>query len=170
MRVLIAVASKHGGTLEIATRVGGVLTARGHPARVQDAATVQGLGDVDAVVLSSAIYFTRWLPAAVQLVERHEDGLRDRPVWLFSSGLSGDPAKTASKPNAQLSGLLDRTGARSHRLFGGRLDRSRLNLWERLLVKLARSWGDETRDWSQVERWANDVADELDAVASAGTR
>ena len=76
MRVLIAVASKHGGTLEIATRVGGVLTARGHPARVQDAATVQGLGDVDAVVLSSAIYFTRWLPAAVQFVERHEDGLR----------------------------------------------------------------------------------------------
>ena len=92
-QVLVTAASRHGSTAEIATAIARALeesvvglTAiavpidqRPEPARF------------DAVVLGSAVYAGRWLEPAREYAAAHAEALRDRPVWLFSSGPIGEP-------------------------------------------------------------------------------
>ena len=49
MRVLVAAASRHGATAEIAETIGGALSGQGAQADVVDIDDVHGLGDYDAV-------------------------------------------------------------------------------------------------------------------------
>jgi hypothetical protein len=51
MRVLIAVASRHGATVEIAETIGSARGGEGTQVDVVDIDDVHGLGDCDAVVL-----------------------------------------------------------------------------------------------------------------------
>jgi len=169
MRVLVAVASKHAATAEIATRIGHVLTDRGHDVRVQAAADVHAVDDVDAVLLGSGVYLGKWLPAAVQLVDRCEAELRARPVWLFSSGPSGDPPKPEPAKSVDVSDVMVRTGARTHQVFSGRLDRQQLGVGERVVVAAVRATDGDFRDWAEIDRWAGAVADELASVGRGRT-
>src|SRR5262245_57913922 len=95
MRILIAVASRHGSTLEIAEALAAELRGAQHAAEVQDIADKPGLDGYDAVLVGSAAYMGKWLAEARQFVERHQVELRARPVWLFSSGPLGDDSRPA---------------------------------------------------------------------------
>lgn len=88
MKVLVATASRHGATDEIAAEIGGRLNDRGIDAEVVAVGDVTGLDGYDAVVLGSAVYMGRWLKEAREFVGAHGDQLRARPTWLFSSGRS----------------------------------------------------------------------------------
>ncbi|HVK20463.1 MAG TPA: flavodoxin domain-containing protein, partial [Actinokineospora sp.] len=113
MKVLIAAAGKHGSTMEIAEAIGeGVRHAV--PSAIVDvrpAATVDDVTAYDAVVVGSAVYFGRWMPTAARLVNDNAGALRERPVWLFSSGPTGEPAKVDPAP----ADLIARCGAVEHR-------------------------------------------------------
>ena len=148
MKVLVAVASKHAGTAEIAARIGAVLTDRGHDVHVADAHDVHAVEDVDAVILGSGVYYGHWLPEAVRLVDRCEAALRTRPVWLFSSGPSGDPPKPEPSASVNVGDLMERTGARSHQVFSGRIDRHQLGLGEKVILRAVRPPEGDFRDWS----------------------
>jgi len=50
------------------------------------------------VVLGSAVYLGQWMKPARELAERSAGAIASRPVWLFSSGPIGEPAKPADKP------------------------------------------------------------------------
>ena len=92
-RVLVACASRHGSTVEIAAEIADVLR-RDVPGAVVDLRDAVQAGEVagyDAAVIGSAVYMGRWLPAARDLVEEHREVLSAMPVWLFSSGPVGDP-------------------------------------------------------------------------------
>lgn len=93
--VLVAVAGKHGATAEIAGEIADVLRHELPAAdvEVRDAADVGDLSRFDAVLVGSAIYMGRWLPAARHLVEHHRAPLAALPVWMFSSGPLGDPPR-----------------------------------------------------------------------------
>jgi menaquinone-dependent protoporphyrinogen oxidase len=68
MKVLIAVASKHGSTREIARAVSEELQA-GHIAvdlRGLASGEIADVGNYAAVILGSAIYAGNWLPATKQ--------------------------------------------------------------------------------------------------------
>jgi menaquinone-dependent protoporphyrinogen oxidase len=80
----------------------------------------------DAVVLGSAAYVGRWLEPARQYATVHVAELRRRPVWLFSSGPIGEPPFPPDEPH-DAGSLMQLTGARSHRVFPGRLEKSRLS-------------------------------------------
>jgi menaquinone-dependent protoporphyrinogen oxidase len=169
MKVLVAVASKHAGTAEIAARISAVLTDHGHEVRVEDAHALRTVEDADAVILGSGVYYGHWLPEAVQLVDRLEAALRTRPVWLFSSGPSGDPPRPEASASVQVGDLVERTGARSHQVFSGRIDRHQLGLGEKVIVRAVRAPEGDFRDWVEVEHWAGAVADELDLVTQGVT-
>ena len=66
-RVLVAYATKMGGTKEIAEAIGDVLGGAGLVVEVHDAQHVQSTAGFDAVVIGSAIYISRWRPEAVRL-------------------------------------------------------------------------------------------------------
>jgi len=98
MKVLVRAASKHGATEEIAQTIGDALTARGIEVAVTPVDDVASVEDYDAFVAGSAVYAGSWMKSAKEFVERNAEGLRARPVWLFSSGPVGDPPKPDEAP------------------------------------------------------------------------
>src|SRR3954470_7810653 len=133
--VLVAFSSRHGATAEIARAVGAALVEHGVPAEVRNTEHVDDLSGYDAVVLGSAIYMGRWMKPAAEFVQARGGELRDRPVWLFSSGPIGDPPKPSNPDEAAIEAIVAATGAREHRTFTGRLDKNELGLRERAAVR-----------------------------------
>lgn len=170
MRVLVSVASRHGGTAEIADVIGAVLAYRGFDVSVRPAQSVVSLDPYDAVVIGSAVYMGRWMLPAKELVERHIQELVERPVWLFSSGPVGSPLKPIGEP-VDVAGLVEASHAREHHLFPGDMNIAGLGLFERALIKAFDVEDGDYRDWSDVREWANEIADALEAgsqVQAAG--
>src|SRR6478735_11803045 len=97
-RVLVASASKHGSTEEIAQAIADVLLAHGlcvDVRRMEDVATAL---PYEAYVLGSAVYMGNWLRVAHRFVDRHSELIRTRPTWLFSSGpIGGQQAGATSE-------------------------------------------------------------------------
>lgn len=165
MTVLVAAASKHGATLEIAAAIARVLEEHGVSTELADMEEVGDLGGYDAYVIGSGIYLGNWLKEARRFVESNAAELARRPTWLFASGsIVGDPP-VADDPDALRAGLAEklvlRTNARQHKLFGGKLDASKLGLLERAAVRGAHASEGDHRDWDEVNRWATEIAAEL---------
>ncbi len=160
MRVLLAVASRHHGTWEIGEVIARRLRAHGHEVDQCAPEDVVSVDGHDAVVLGSAVYTAHWLPAARELAARFAEDLRTRPVWVFSSGLATQPANSANSP-LEVAALRERIGARGHRSFRGRLDRSVLSFTERAIIAGGRAREGDHRDMAAVGAWADEIAAEL---------
>jgi menaquinone-dependent protoporphyrinogen oxidase len=158
LRVLVTAASRHQAAAEMAERIADALAERGLDAEARPLDEVAEVGGYDAVVLGSAVYVGRWLSEARGFAEDNAATLATMPVWLFSSGplgsSGGEPADAAT--------LAALTGAREHRVFAGRLERSRLGPAERLFAALVRAPAGDERDWEAVERFAADIAASLE--------
>jgi menaquinone-dependent protoporphyrinogen oxidase len=168
MRVLVSVASRHRSTDEIGTAIARVLEAAGLEVELLAPELVTSVEPYDAVVLGSAVYAGRWLESARELVEREVDRLRDRQVWLFSSGPIGEPPKP-EQVSADAITILGRIGAIDHQVFEGRLDRSRLGVGEKLIASTVRARPGDYRPWDAVVEWARWIAAALqpDPVTAA---
>jgi menaquinone-dependent protoporphyrinogen oxidase len=160
VRVLVAAASRHESTVEVAAQIERVLSAAGHDVARRRAEDVADIGGYDAAVVGSAIYFGRWMRPAFDLVERHREALARLPLWLFSVGALVDDAPGADPPPL-VADLVRRTGARGHRSFRGALDAGRLGWRERLAVRFVRAPYGDFRDWGAVRAWAGAIAREL---------
>jgi menaquinone-dependent protoporphyrinogen oxidase len=165
MTILVSAATRHGATGEIADRIAAGLAERGLDVDVRRLQDVSDVSLYDAVVLGSGIYFGNWMKEARSFVDAHAVELAQRPTWLFASGsVTGDPP-VADDPNAIRRSLVEKlvssTQAREHKLFGGKLDSSRLTLPERLPVRMAKGREGDWRDWHAVDEWAGAIADEL---------
>ena len=171
MRVLVAAASRHGSTAQIAQAIGEVLGSRGLSVAVLAPQDVTSPGDFDAIVLGSAVYSGHWLPAAIRLADRIGTDVPGRPIWLFSSGPVGDPsgrfARQMSADPVDLPALRSATGAREHRMFAGKLDRRDLQGLQRAALLLFRSLQGDFRDWSAIKGWAESIAGQLSAATAA---
>lgn len=95
MRILVAVASRHGATREIAEAIGRELERAGLEHEVREAGEVADLERYDAVVLGSALCYGRWREPARTLVPARAAAHAGKPVWLFSSGPPGSPSAVA---------------------------------------------------------------------------
>ncbi len=157
--VLVAFASRHGATGELAHAIAGELSRAGLSVDVRSMDEVDALHDYSALVLGSAIYMGSWMPVAREFLERHRRQIRERQTWLFSSGPVGEP----STNGFDASGLVAATHARDHRLFGGKLDRRTLDLPERLLTRLVHAQDGDFRDWAIVAAWAAAISRALPA-------
>ena len=166
-RVLIAYATKYGATAEIADRIGEVLQQEGLPADVRPADRVDDLAPYRAVVLGSAVYAGQWRKEAAAFLQQNEQALAERPVWLFSSGPTGegDPVELMKGwrfPEA-LQSVADRINARDVALFHGVIDLQKLNLAEKLIVKALKAPAEDSRDWDEITAWAKSIAAALEA-------
>jgi menaquinone-dependent protoporphyrinogen oxidase len=162
MRVLIAYASKHGATREIAERVGRVLQAQGCESEVVDVTTVGTLAPYDAVVICSAVYYGHWMKAAAEFVRAHLGHLATSPVWLCSSGALGDKPLPEATEVAEFE---DSIHPREAMTFGGALDPAHLGLAERIVVKGVHAQYGDFRDWAAIDAWASRIAEQLSARA-----
>jgi menaquinone-dependent protoporphyrinogen oxidase len=161
MSVLVAYASRHGSTEEVASFIAGRLRERVIEA---DAAPVEGVSDlsgVEAVVLGSAIYLGSWMREALEFVDRHLHTLGSTPVWLFSVGPLGTEIQDEEEQPKQLGELREKLRPRDHRQFFGALDRDKLGFGERMMVKAVKAPEGDFRDWDEIRAWADGIATEL---------
>lgn len=161
MRILVAVASKHGSTREIAEAIAQELKSQGLDVDLQPVETVIQVSNYDAVVFGSAIYAGSWLPAAKRFAETFRTQLSKVPFWVFSSGPVGaeDP-KPNDDPN-MLAASLGGAKPRDHHVFVGKIDPARLGLGERLIVKAVRAPMGDFRNWDEIREWAHGIATTL---------
>jgi menaquinone-dependent protoporphyrinogen oxidase len=160
MQVLVSVASRHGGTLEMGTTVAAVLRAAGHEVDEVVPDEVEHVERYGAAVLGSAVYVGRMALGMRDLVDRQAGQLRGRPVWLFWSGPVGGPTTPAATPD-DVTAVAGAVEARDVRMFSGRLERDELNISERALVALVHAEAGDFRDLDEVREWAAGIADEL---------
>ncbi len=165
MRVLVTAASRHNATTDVAQAVAARLERAGLEVVMNRPEEVTDLASYDAVVVGSAIYAGRWLKPAKDLIDRTASQMQTMPVWLFSTGPIGDPLKPAGLP-ADVAPMLERSHAREHRLFGGRLDRRDLGLAERTMVRIVGAPDGDYRPWADINQWAAEIAGMLVASAS----
>lgn len=172
MRILVAVASRHGSTMEMGQAIGGRLGDAGHAIVVAAVTTAGDLSEYDAFVIGSATYRGHWMRDATSFVREHVGILAERPTWLFSSGPLVDETDDqrrgdqliAAEPS-EVAGLAALVHARGHRVFFGELDPNRLGIRERALRALpfvgARLAEGDFRDLGDLEGWADRIAHEL---------
>ena len=160
MNVLVAAASDHGSTAEIASAIGEALGERGLAVTVAPVEEVESVDGYDAFVIGSAVYAGHWLKRARVFVEHHAHVLSTRPLWLFSSGPIGNPPKPKEEAVDVLP-LATAVQARSHRVFGGKLDRSTLGFAERAIATALRAPEGDFRDFAEIRGWALGIAESL---------
>lgn len=170
IQVLVAYATKHGATAEIAEMIGQVLRQAGLATDVLPADRVGDVTPYKAVVLGSAVYIGRWQKQAAKFLKANEKALAERPVWLFSSGPSGegDPVELTNGwrfPKA-LQPLADRIRPRDIVLFHGHVNVDKLNFIERSMIKNVKAPVGDFRDWETITSWATAIADVLKEAVS----
>jgi menaquinone-dependent protoporphyrinogen oxidase len=164
-RVLVAYASKYGATAEIAEKIGQVLRQAGLQADILPADRTVAPSTYQAVVLGSAVYIGRWRREAVKFVKTHEELLAGKPVWLFSSGPTGegDPADLLQgwRFPGTLQSSVDKIQPRDIAVFHGAVNLDDLNFVEKWMLKNVKSPVGDFRDWEAITAWAKSIATEL---------
>jgi len=168
VKVLLAVASKHGSTEEIAQAIAVQLRMADFAVdrrAIEDVASIEGY---DAIILGSAVYMGRLLPEVHAFVEANKVQLNNMPVWLFSSGPIGSPEPKPLGQAIDIEELVAAIHARSHRVFAGKLDKRELGLVERIGAKVVGAPEGDFRDWEKIEAWARDIARQLTGERVSG--
>jgi menaquinone-dependent protoporphyrinogen oxidase len=164
MKILVAAASKHGSTYEIAEAIGAELRQAGFTVDVRNAAQKTSVAGYDAAVLGSAVFMGSWLADARDLLVENQVALAQMPVWLFSSGpLGAENPQPAGDP-LQVAELLAQTQGRGHQNFVGKLDKSSLKMGEKLIAKAVKAPFGDFRDWQAISAWAQEIAAALESV------
>lgn len=181
--VLVAYASRHGGSRGIAEHIGKVLAGEGLDPVVTPAELAHGVADADAVIAGSGVYMGSWLKEGLEFIERYQDVLAGRPVWLFSSGplrgssLGIDPIENALGPaegpgsggRKRVEALAQAIHARGHRVFDGAFDpNDPPRAFSERIVRMMPAAKDllppgDFRDWGAIEAWARELAAEIRA-------
>jgi menaquinone-dependent protoporphyrinogen oxidase len=157
---VLAYGTKHGATREIADAIAKTLRAAGLEVDLQRARRVRSVKPYRAVVLGSAVYAGRWRRDASRLLRR--SGLRERDVWLFSSGPVGesksDPEQfeRMTKP-PRVQRIAADIGAREHVVFGGMVAEDAGFIRKKMARRIPPELRD-LRDWDAIETWANAIA------------
>ncbi len=158
-RVLVAYASRHEATAEIAAAIAGELGAAGCVATVVEARAAASLADVDAAIVGSALYLGRWDESALDFLRREQEALARIPTWLFSSGPVGDGRATARPERLpqpeEVAALATQIGAHAT-TFGGRVDADEEGFDLQIMTSagLAGDW----RDFARIRAWARRIA------------
>lgn len=164
-RVLIAYGTKYGATAEIAERIGEALRDAGLEADVLQADRVGDLSAYDAVVVGSAVYIGRWRKEAVKFVTDNEQTLTAKPVWIFSSGPTGegDPVEQVQgwRLPGSLEPIVDHIQPRDIAVFHGAADENKMGWLDKWLLRRVKAPTGDFRDWDAIAAWAADIASAL---------
>ncbi|MEJ2750942.1 MAG: flavodoxin domain-containing protein, partial [Anaerolineae bacterium] len=157
-KILVAFASGSGSTAEVARAIGDVLAESGVPVDVTAVQTVNSVADYSAIVLGSSIRLGRWLPEAVEFLERFKDEMQDKPVAYFTTCLTmvNDTEENRRtvlaylEPVRQLAPAIEPVGLG---LFAGSLTPEQHTI--RAHIGLG-PFGDY-RDWAAIKAWAEAI-------------
>jgi menaquinone-dependent protoporphyrinogen oxidase len=162
--VLVAYASKHGSTREVAQSIAETFQEQGLDVDVREAELVDDVASYDAVLLGGALYTGRLHADARRFLRRHRTELAQRPLAIFAMG----PSTLAEADVAGSRRQLDRALAQvaelepvAEAIFGGVIDPTSLRF------PFNRMPASDARDWDAIHAWAEEVAESLGARAGS---
>ena len=164
--ILVTYASKYGATKEIAEKIGEVLRQAGLQVDVLPVDGIRDLNPYQAIILGSAVYIGKWQKEAVKFLQDNENIMADRPVWLFSSGPTGDgdPVELLEGWHlpVELQPVADHIQPRDITVFHGYINPGKVNFIEKWAVKsvVKKPFGD-FRDWHNIITWSTKIAEAL---------
>jgi menaquinone-dependent protoporphyrinogen oxidase len=161
MKILVAYASRHGSTKDISDSIAQILSEQGHRTEAIDAGQVTDISKYDGIILGSGVYMGRWLKPSLKFIENFKDQIKTKPTWLFSSGPLGDPPEPKNGNEQQIQALLSATKARDHQTFNGRIQKNKLGLAEKMIVKAVKAPEGDFRDWKEIRDWAEQIAESI---------
>jgi len=131
---------------------------------------VSDLTPYNAVVLGSAVYIGLWRKKTATFLKANEKALAKRPVWLFSSGPTGEgePVELTKGwrfPKA-LQPIADRIRPRDIAVFHGDVNMKKLNFIEKWMIKNVKAPLGDFRAWEAITSWATAIADVLKEAVS----
>jgi menaquinone-dependent protoporphyrinogen oxidase len=168
-KVLVTYASKYGSTGGVADAIGKELCNRGAAVDVCMLKNVGGLNEYRGIVVGSAIYRGKWLPEAVDFVERNRGVLQQVPVayFLVCMNMREPTEENRRKVLAYLDPVLKavpqvqpvKVGT-----FAGALDYSNLSLPLKAVMNLKGATEGDFRDWTAIRAWAEGLCSPLLAL------
>ena len=169
-QVLVAYATKYGATAEIAEKIGQVLGQAGLHADILQVDRVNNLASYKAVILGSAVYIGQWRKNAVKFLKINADTLSEQPLWLFSSGPTGegDPVELIKgwRLPGKVQPIADRIQPRDCAVFHGDIRIEKMNMIEKWMIKKVKSPTGDFRDWDAITSWATSIANVLKEAGS----
>jgi len=158
-KVLVAYASKYGSTGGVADAIGKELCSSGADVDVCMLKNVGGLNPYRGIVVGSTIYRGKWLPEAVDFVERNRGVLQRVSVayFLVCMNMREPTEENRRKVLAYLDPVLKavpqvqpvKVGT-----FAGALDYSNLSLPIKAIMNLKGGTEGDFRDWTAIRTWA----------------
>lgn len=167
--ILVTYASKYGATKEIAEKIGEVIRQAGLQVDVLPVKGIHDLTSYRAVILGCAVYIGKWLKEAGEFLKVNEKSLAERPLWLFSSGPTGNGDAVALLGGWQLPSdqqpIIDRIQPHNIAVFHGYINPDKVNVIEKWSIQnlVKKPFGD-FRDWDAITSWATSIADTLKGV------
>jgi menaquinone-dependent protoporphyrinogen oxidase len=155
-RILVAYATKHGSTHEVADAIAATLRERGLVADVRDASSVRAVDGYDGVVLGGALYMGRWHADARHFLRRHSGALARLPFAVFGMGPKTLASDDVAESRAQLERALEHAPdlePAAVAIFGGVVDPTQLHF------PLSSMPASDARDWDAIAAWAREQAD-----------
>jgi menaquinone-dependent protoporphyrinogen oxidase len=170
-KILLAYASTHGSTQQVAETVAATLRERGLTVDLQLARNVRKLEAYRAVVLGAPLYMFHLHKDALRFLSRHQHALTSGlPIAIFTGGpIEADNGKEWQETREQL----DRELAKFPwlepmviELIGGRFDPTGLRFPWNLIPALKHRPPSDLRDWEAIRRWAISLAAQLQSAMS----
>lgn len=158
-KLLVTYASKYGSTGGIADAIGQELCSKGATVDILLMRNVVDLGPYQGVIVGSPVYMGKWLPEAVDFVQKHVEVLRPIPVAYFLACMTlREPTQeNMAKALAYLEPVLKAMPEISPvgiGAFAGALDYSNLSWLTKKIMKSKDAPEGDFRDWKAIRAWA----------------
>jgi menaquinone-dependent protoporphyrinogen oxidase len=159
-KFLVAFATRHGSTQQVAEAIAATLREVGVDADLRLLREVRTITDYNAVTLGAPLQMYRWHKDALSFLSRHRQAVAALPVAVFALGPVQDPHNEKEWQDSR--SQLDKELAKfpwfkpaSVQMFGGRFDPALLSF---PLNKFAASApASDIRDWEAIRAWAQDL-------------
>jgi menaquinone-dependent protoporphyrinogen oxidase len=153
--ILIAYATKHGSTHEVAEAIAGWLADAGVETHTLSAAKVDDLDEYSAVVLGAPLYMGHWHRDARAFTRRHRRALEEKPLAVFALGPIKDEQGQWRGAREQLDRELRGLHPVGVGLFGGAI------VPETLHFPFSHMPAGDLRDWDVIRAWAAELPELL---------
>jgi len=163
-KTLVCYASKYGSTREIAERIHAHFLECDELPKISSIELVDEPEKYDVIILGTAMYRGKWRKEAVHFLNKYEQVLKNKSVWIFCSGPTGrgDPCKLLNDrvmPESIIN-KLQRIDVNQIKIFHGALKVENLSYFERLIIKATKAEIGDFRNWSEIDTWAEMILKE----------
>jgi menaquinone-dependent protoporphyrinogen oxidase len=170
MTILVAYATRHGSTEEVAAAVAAHLRESGLEAKLVPAVDVETLDGYDGVVLGGALYMGRLHHDARRLLKRFHRGLATMPFAAFAMGPLTMKAQDVAGSRKQLGAALAKVPdvePFAVAIFGGVIHQDEHHFPFNQMPE------SDARDWEAIRAWSAELAQvfaERKPVSAESTR